>query len=240
MYKTFILKKACMEFLQNGAYNLMYHHKSVRHKTMPKILIQFAHPLLQHSLLNQRMKNAVESLPSVTYNDLYEHYPNFMIDVEREKELLRQHDVIVLQHPFYWYSVPALMKEWMDLVLEHGFAYGKGGTALQGKVLLSAITTGGDEMAYEGSISIRDFLKPVEATARLCGMHYLAPFVIHSSHKIKTGNFSEDLPKDVLETETNNYKLMIENLAKGEFDLEKAKQVQRINHPTAKLLGVGT
>ncbi|WP_395372960.1 NAD(P)H-dependent oxidoreductase [Marinicella sp. W31] len=207
---------------------------------MPKILIQLAHPVLQYSLLNQRMKKAVESMPSVTYNDLYEQYPDFMIDVEHEQELLRQHDVIVLQHPFYWYSVPALMKEWMDLVLEHGFAYGKDGTALQGKVLLSAITTGGDESTYQHSTSIRDFLKPIEATAGLCGMQYLAPFVIHSSHKIKAGNFSEDLPEDVVERESANYKLMVENLASGEFDVEKAKQVQRINHPAAKLLGVGT
>jgi len=208
---------------------------------MSKILIQFAHPVLQHSLLNQRLKTAVESMPSVTYNDLYERYPNFMIDIEREQELLRQHDVIVLQHPFYWYSVPALMKEWMDLVLEHGFAYGQDGNALRGKVLISAITTGGDEATYEHSTTIRDFLKPIEATAALCGMHYLAPFVIHSSHKIKVGNFSENLPPDVLDRETANYQQMIEGLTNGDFDVEKAKQVKRINHPSADLLlRVGT
>ena len=71
-------------------------------------------------------------------HDLYEAYPDFDIDVRREQELLAAHEVIVLQHPFYWYSAPALLKEWQDLVLEHGWAYGSGGTALRGKALLSA------------------------------------------------------------------------------------------------------
>ena len=203
---------------------------------MPKVLIQFAHPVLQHSLLNQRLKAAAESMPSVTYNDLYERYPDFMIDVGREQALLEEHDVIILQHPFYWYSMPALMKEWMDLVLEHGFAYGHDGNALQGKTMISAITTGGDEMAYQNNIPIRDFLKPVEATAALCGMHYLAPFVIHSSHRIKAGNFSEDLPQNILDQEVANYTQMIEHLSNGTFNFEKAKQVHRLNHELPSLI----
>jgi len=46
--------------------------------------------------------------------------------------------MIVFHHPFYWYSSPAILKEWQDLVLEYGFAYGHEGTALRGKKSLSA------------------------------------------------------------------------------------------------------
>ena len=84
----------------------------------------------------------------MTIHDLYEVYPTLSIDVKREQALLLEHDVIVFQHPFYWYSCPAILKEWQDLVLEHGWAYGVGGTQLRGKITLNAITTGGPAHAY--------------------------------------------------------------------------------------------
>jgi putative NADPH-quinone reductase len=112
------------------------------------ILIQFAHPALRKSQTNRYLLEAVRNLENVTINDLYEEYPDFDIDVRREQGLLLAHDVIVFQHPFYWYSTPALLKQWLDLVLEYGFAYGRGGTRLQGKAFLTATTAGGPEDAY--------------------------------------------------------------------------------------------
>ena len=135
--------------------------------------------------MNRELAAAVQDLEGVTFHDLYEHYPDLHINVGREQALLREHQLIVLQHPFYWYSSPAIIKEWQDLVLEHGFAYGDHGTALRGKKLLTAITTGGPEEAYARSgfnhFSIRELLAPFEQTARLCGMEYLPPFVVYAA-----------------------------------------------------------
>ena len=78
---------------------------------MSRVLVLFAHPALEKSRVNRHLLRAIEGLPDVTVHDLYEEYPDFQIDAEREQELLRTHDVIVLQHPFYWYSAPALVKE---------------------------------------------------------------------------------------------------------------------------------
>ena len=121
-------------------------------------------------------------MEGVTFHDLYEAYPDFHIDVEHEQSLLRSHDVIVMQHPFYWYSAPALVKEWLDLVLEHGFAYGDKGTALAGKLWQQAITTGGPSEAYEPTgynrFTVRQLLAPFEQTAHLCGMPFLEPFIV--------------------------------------------------------------
>ena len=155
---------------------------------MPRsILVLFVHPAYQKSRANHSLLSAVHDMDGLTLHDLYEQYPDFNIDTAREKELLQAHDLIVLQHPFYWYSSPALLKEWLDLVLEYGFAYGPGGDALRGKWLLSAITTGGSRSAYQAEgynrFTIRQFLAPFEQTAHLCGMRYLPPFVAHGMHR---------------------------------------------------------
>uniref|UniRef100_A0A832M3Q1 NAD(P)H oxidoreductase n=1 Tax=Oscillatoriales cyanobacterium SpSt-402 TaxID=2282168 RepID=A0A832M3Q1_9CYAN len=150
-----------------------------------RILVLFAHPALEKSRVNRQLVKAIRGIDAVTIHDLYEHYPNFHINVKAEQELLLAHDIIVFQHPFYWYSSPAILKEWQDLVLEYGFAYGHHGTALRGKKFLSAITTGGSEQAYcrkgHNHFSIRELLTPFEQTARLCGMQYLPPFVIYDT-----------------------------------------------------------
>lgn len=153
---------------------------------MSKILILFAHPRLQNSRTHSRLVRDLDKTPKITFHDLYEAYPDFDIDVEYEQELLLQHDVIVMQFPFYWYSSPPILKQWIDLVLEHGWAYGQKGKALSGKRMMAAISTGGRQEAYEkggfNKYTIREFLLPFEQTARLCKMIFLPPFVVHGTH----------------------------------------------------------
>jgi glutathione-regulated potassium-efflux system ancillary protein KefG len=138
--------------------------------------------------VHRALVRAVRALDGVTFHDLYDAYPDFDVDVPREQALLEAHESVVLQHPFYWYSTPALVKQWMDLVLEHGWAYGSSCTALVGKKLLSAVTAGGREESYrEGGLNrrtVRDLLAPIELTARLCGMEWLEPFVVHGTHAL--------------------------------------------------------
>lgn len=160
-----------------------------------KILILFAHPAFQKSRANRLLVDAVQNLDGVTFRDLYELYPDFNIHVAEEQRLLVEHDVVVFHHPFYWYSSPALLKEWQDLVLEHGFSYGQGGTALEDKWLLSVITTGGGEEAYrhEGynHFTIPELLQPYEQTAWLCKMLYLPPFVVHGVQKLSADEIGQ-------------------------------------------------
>ena len=149
---------------------------------MRRILVLFAHPSLDRSEANRPLALATSRIDGVTFVDLYADYPDFQIDIDREQARLLEHDVIVFMHPLYWYSTPAILKEWQDLVLEHGFAYGEGGTALHGKIFLDALTAGGAEAAYcaEGynHFTIRELLHPLEQTAALCGMLYLPPFAL--------------------------------------------------------------
>jgi glutathione-regulated potassium-efflux system ancillary protein KefG len=156
---------------------------------MARILILFAHPALEKSRIHAGLLKNIKGLQGVTLNDLYEEYPDLNIDADREQALLLQHDIILFQHPFYWYSSPAIIKQWQDLVLEHGWAYGRTGKALSGKYLGNVISTGGGQQAYtpggHHGFTIKDFLLPFRQTARLCNMTYLPPFVIHGTHRMK-------------------------------------------------------
>ena len=131
---------------------------------MKKILILFAHPAFQKSLINKTLIEAIKNLEGVTINNLYEKYPDFFIDVPVEQKLLTEHDIIIWHHPFYWYSAPALIKEWMDLVLQHGFAYGTHGRALEGKWAMSCISTGGRKEVYSADGKKPVHYKPVSGT----------------------------------------------------------------------------
>ena len=148
-------------------------------------LIVFAHPALERARVAPAMLRAAERVPNFPVRDLYDLYPDMTIDVLAEQVALAVSDFIVLQFPLYWYSVPALMKEWLDLVWVPGWAYGKGGTVLKGKTLACAFSAGGGGKAYgpDGAnrFTIAELMRPWEQTAFLCGMHWIPPFVIHDA-----------------------------------------------------------
>lgn len=95
-----------------------------------KTLVIVIHPNLETSVVNKTWMNRLKQEKDITVHDLYGEYPNFIIDVEKEQQLLLDHERIVFQFPMYWYSSPALLKQWEDDVLTHGWAYGTGGTKL--------------------------------------------------------------------------------------------------------------
>jgi glutathione-regulated potassium-efflux system ancillary protein KefG len=197
-----------------------------------RVLVLFAHPVFERSRVNRRLVEGVRDLDGVTVHDLYESYPTMAIDVRREQALLLAHDAIVFQHPMYWYSVPAILKEWQDLVLEHGWAYGAGGTRLRGKLTLNAMTTGGPEGAYHrggyNRFSIRELLAPWDQTAHLCGMQFLAPFVVHAALKIadKAG-VAEHLA---------SYRRLLIGLRDERLDVERAAEVESLGPHLDSLL----
>lgn len=153
-----------------------------------KILVLFCHPTLEKSRANKALLSAYRNKDACTFRDLYEEYPTFEVNVAAEQQLLLEHDVIIWHHPMYWYNCPPLLKQWIDMVLSVGWAYGPGGRALEGKKLIQVVTTGGQEAMYQPDgfhgYTIRDFLRPFERTAGLCNMRYLAPFVVHGTHRM--------------------------------------------------------
>jgi glutathione-regulated potassium-efflux system ancillary protein KefG len=191
---------------------------------MKRILVLFAHPALEKSRINQQMIKAIENLDGVWLNNLYENYPDFYIDIVREQQLLQLHDIIIWHHPFYWYSAPSLLKEWFDLVLQHGFAYGATGNALEGKAALSVVTTGGQKEVYSESgrnqFTVNQFLVPYKQSANLCRMEYLPPFVVHGSHT---------MGKTSIDKIASQYKNLLIALRDDQIDYKDASQLEYLN-----------
>lgn len=150
------------------------------------IYVIAAHPNWRQSRVNRLLMNAATAMPGMTVCDLYESYPDYAIDVALEQEKLAAAQLIVLLHPVQWYSMPALLKLWMDDVLTHGWAYGRAARGLQGKDLWLVTSTGGAESSYHPQGYNRyffdAFLPPYEQTAALCGMRFLPPMVLHGAH----------------------------------------------------------
>ena len=154
----------------------------------PEVLVLAAHPQLEHSRVNRRlMQAAAGAAATIQVRDLYALYPDYLIDIDAEQALLASARLVVWQHPIQWYSMPALMKLWVDEVLAFGWAYGPGGTALRGKDLWLVATTGGPEDSYHPDSYNRyffdAFLPPYEQTAALCGMRFLPPLLLHGAHR---------------------------------------------------------
>ncbi|WP_319025136.1 NAD(P)H-dependent oxidoreductase [Nisaea nitritireducens] len=192
---------------------------------MARVLVLFAHPRTDRSVANTALMAAARAMDGVTFADLYAEYPDFDIDIDREQQRLRESDILVFQHPVYWYSSPALLKEWLDLVFEHGFAYGSEGTALAGKPLLQVATCGTARAAYKKrgkyENELRTLFSPFEQTANFCGMRYLAPFGVFSAEDAAEEKRLDGIVAD--------YRRLLTALRDGTLDLEKAAAAPLLN-----------
>ena len=199
---------------------------------MRKILIIFAHPAISRSTMNRAMKEEVTGLDRVTVHDLYRCYPDFYIDVDYEQRLCEEHDVIIFQHPFYWYSTPSIIKEWLDLVLQHGWAYGSEGRALEGKYYFHALTAGGDDSTYrhQGAnlFTISELLSPYRATANLCRMRWLPPFAVLGIHR--------GLPDELISSQARDYRRIVTAFRDETVDLEAVAASTYLNSDLASVI----
>jgi glutathione-regulated potassium-efflux system ancillary protein KefG len=194
-------------------------------KKQKKILILFAHPLFEKSQVNKILVENIPNSSNITFHDLYEEYPEFDVDIKKEQKLLLAHDIIIWHHPMYWYNCPPLLKQWIDLVLEFGWAYGKQGNNLKNKTVFQVITTGGSEKNYcatgKDRFSIPQLLAPFNQTAKVCKMNYLPPFVVHGTHKI----LNEEIIK-----KAELYNFLLTFIGNNELKSESFDQFTYLNH----------
>jgi NAD(P)H dehydrogenase (quinone) len=113
-------------------------------------------------------------------------------DIKAEQERLLAADTVILQFPLWWFTVPAIMKGWMDRVLTNGFGYGSSRTwkrygdgVLAGKRAMVVVTAGAAEshLSDRGvNGDINDLLFPIQhGVLFYTGMEILPPVVITSA-----------------------------------------------------------
>lgn len=151
---------------------------------MSKVVVISGHPNLESSYTNKVVLAQLQStFSSIDIRRLDALYPDYQIDVETEQTALLDADVVVLQFPFYWYSMPALLKKWLDDVMSFNFAYGPEGDKLKGKDFIISTTIGGPAESYDplgyNHFTVEQLLMPIQQTAYLAGMNYQKPIFTH-------------------------------------------------------------
>jgi len=186
---------------------------------MARLIVYYAHPGHKYSHVNRYMARTAMRINDITFVDLYADYPRFDIDANVEQQRLLDHDVICFQFPVFWYSTPSILKEWQDLVLEHGFAYGKNGDKLTGKQMLLAVTGAGPAEAYTDKgyqhYPLRTFMTPLEQTARLCGMRFTAPYVLYGALQAPDAG--------LVDPHVDGYRRLLEAIRDDRYDFDAAE-----------------
>ncbi|MFJ3646390.1 NAD(P)H-dependent oxidoreductase [Streptomyces murinus] len=127
-------------------------------------------------------------------------------DIRAEQEKLRWADTVILQFPLWWYTMPAILKGWVDRVFTYGFGYGVGEHsdtrygdrfgegALQGKRAMLSLTVGGPEGHYSDrgiNGPIDDLLFPIQHGILFHpGMAVLPPFVLYGAGRMSSEDFA--------------------------------------------------
>lgn len=186
-----------------------------------EILVIATHPNIRESKVNKVWIETLKKESNVTVRFLDEIYENNKkIDIEKEKLFLKKSERVVFQFPFYWYSMPALMREYFDRVLEFGWAYGPGGDALKGKEFLVAISVGAPEYSYKGgsynNFTITELLRPLEATANAIQMVYLPYFALFDIPRLSDKDIQESAKRYIqhINNEDINHRKFLERLKK--------------------------
>lgn len=151
-----------------------------------KKLIIVSHPHINTSVVNKRWVEELEKHPDhFTIHNIYESYPDGKIDVEKEQQLVEAHDAVVFQFPFYWFSSPPLLKQWMDDVLTYGWAYGSTGKKLNDKKIALAISVGVYEEDYradgKNEVTFERLLLPFRTMALYVNANYKGHFAFYGA-----------------------------------------------------------
>jgi NAD(P)H dehydrogenase (quinone) len=180
------------------------------------------------ALKDQAVRTLTDDGHRVTVSDLYKmefrpvavaaDYAKpgvFPDDVLAEMKKFEGADLVIFNFPLWWYSIPAIMKGWVDRVFASGFAYGGGkgvfeNGVFKGKKAMLTFTTGSPENLYgedKPNGSIQDMLFHIHhGMLRYVGMEVLEPFIAFSP-----GRVSDEERKKYLE----DYSRLLKNICSG-------------------------
>lgn len=162
---------------------------------MKNILIVSGHTDLSQSIANKTILEELNRLlPDAEMDYLDKLYPDYQIDIISEQKKMEKADIIVLQFPIFWYSMPSILERWMEETFVHGWSHGTHGDKLKGKKLIVSFTTGAPEEMYHQDglmgYAIDEYLTAIKSTCQLCQMDYVG--------RVYTGNVSYQTRTDLV------------------------------------------
>ena len=157
-----------------------------------KALVIYSHTYPETSVAGKAILEVLEVTPGFEVRNIDALYPDLnKIDIAAEQKALVEADVIIFQHPIFWFGVPAALKRWMEVVLQHGFAYGTDGDKLQGKKFIHSFTAASGADTYAGELG-RALRAPIEASALYCGLEYLRAFPLYGQLALVNPNVAQE------------------------------------------------
>ncbi|MCB1194097.1 MAG: NAD(P)H-dependent oxidoreductase [Leptospiraceae bacterium] len=143
----------------------------------------------------------------------------FADDLKAEMQKLENADLLIFNFPLWWFSIPAILKGWVDRVFAFGYSYGgdigvySNAITFKDKKALLCFTTGGSEKSYQKdsmhAIDVETMLQPIQYNIfRFNGMVPLEPFIVFGPARL-----SEDALKLKL-LEYEKYLLKVRNILK--------------------------
>ncbi|MDC4862515.1 NAD(P)H-dependent oxidoreductase [Acinetobacter baumannii] len=161
---------------------------------MKKTLVIVTHPHIDQSVVNKRWVEELEKHPDqFTVHQIYQAYPDGVIDVAKEQALVEEHENLVFQFPVYWFNCPPLLKQWLDEVLTYGWAYGSAGDKLKNKKFMLAVSAGVKEKVYseygEYKLSLEQIFTSFKLTALYIGADYQP---LHAFYGLDTNPSGDD------------------------------------------------
>ena len=181
-----------------------------------KVLIVFTHPnpnSFNHALLEKTKVGLKQSGHEVRVKNLYQekfnpvlysddlsqlHNDNIPTRIDAEQKQLLWADGLIFIYPLWWFTPPAMLKGWFDVVLSHGVAFeysNKGVTGLlKHKKALVLITAGATEDWFQQNDALEISYRPItDGTLAFCGIENV-------SHEIyyDVVNISDEARADIL------------------------------------------
>ncbi len=153
-----------------------------------------AHPYPRFSIVTVPLLTGLkQQFPQMDIRALYDMYPDGSIDLLAEREAISRSSLVIVAHPVFWYSVPALLKQWFDEVLAYGYAYGENGTAVKGKgvLWLPSLGTGYREGEFPGEVEISEVEAPIKRMWTFCGAKWLDPEIVDTRNSLSAEDFSD-------------------------------------------------
>lgn len=158
-----------------------------------KVLVIYSHTYQEQSTAGKAILEVFKKAPGFTVRYLEELYPDLnKIDIAAEQQALVEADVIVFQHPIFWFSMPATLKRYMDEVFQYGFAYGTGGDKLKGKKFIHSFTTGSSAATYEGTEFGSALVAPLKCSAAYTQMDYVKAAPLYGQLALTNPNVAEE------------------------------------------------